>query len=357
MKIIQILPAFHLAGAESMCESLTYALKRLGHSVIVVSLYDCHTAITERLEDAGIDIRYLNKSSGFDFSLFKKLYRLLKNEKPDVVHTHLYTIKYLLPVSLLLKIKCKIHTVHSIAQKEANIFDKIINFIAYKFCSYYPVGISPIVHKTIKQVYKVKDAGLVYNGSDISKAKPKSNVEFSDLINIIHVGRFMQVKNHDGIIRAFSKLSEKYSNLHLDFYGQGELEEDSRILASELGLDDKITFHGVTDDVYSALTKSDIFILCSHYEGMPITIIEAMATGLPIVATAVGGVVDMVEDGVSGLLCMDDIDDIAEKISHMIEDKDLRQSCSQNARVKAYEFSSDNMAKGYIDIYNKFFLK
>ena len=96
-----------------------------------------------------------------------------------------------------------------------------------------------------------------------------------------------------------------------------------------------------------------MFILCSHYEGMPITLIEAMATALPIVATSVGGVVDMIDDGINGLLCNDTDDDISQKIIRMISDEDLRRKCGSSALEKSKMFSAESMAEEYLRIYAK----
>ena len=124
MRIIQIIPELPLGGAETMCENLTYELINQGHKVIVLSLYSTRTPITDRMEKANVDIRYLDKKSGLDFSLFKKIKKILNEEKPDVVHAHLYSLKYIAPYARRQKI---IYTVHSIAQKDAGTFSRMLN--------------------------------------------------------------------------------------------------------------------------------------------------------------------------------------------------------------------------------------
>ena len=94
MKIVQVIPYFCFGGAETMCENLTYALKNLGHEVLVISLYDRPTPISRRMEQAGVTIRFLDKRLGLDLSMVPKLAGILREEKPDAVHTHLDTIKY-----------------------------------------------------------------------------------------------------------------------------------------------------------------------------------------------------------------------------------------------------------------------
>ena len=148
MKIIQVMPFFGLGGAEIMCENLVYELKKMGHEVIVVSLYNKQTPITERFDKAEIDIRYLDKKDGFDISIFNKLRNLFKQENPDVVHTHIYTTKYVFPIAAQLKIRV-VHTVHSIATKEMSKTSRKLNKFFYKHFDVTPVALSEAVKKTI----------------------------------------------------------------------------------------------------------------------------------------------------------------------------------------------------------------
>ena len=94
MKILQVIPYFCFGGAETMCENLTYSLRSLGHEVTVVSLYQERTPIAQRMEETGVKILYLDKKLGLDISMVPKLMKIMRQEKPDVVHTHLDVIKY-----------------------------------------------------------------------------------------------------------------------------------------------------------------------------------------------------------------------------------------------------------------------
>lgn len=355
MKIMQIMPEFELAGAEIMAENLTYALRKKGHEVVVISMYEKHTPITDRLEADGVKIHYLGKKSGFDLSVIGKMKKVFKAESPDVIHTHRYLSRYAIPAAVMAGVKGRVHTLHSVATMEVGDRDKKFNSFFYRHMKMQPVAISPEIKKTVEDVYKLppEKIGMVYNGINIDKCTPKTTYEHDGVFTLVHIGRFQDVKNHDSIIRAFSQVHDKYPDTRLCFYGQGVLLDDCKKLACELGLSDSIEFCGVTSDVYSVLTQADAFLLCSHYEGMPMTLIEAMASGLPIVATAVGGIVDMIEDHECGLLCRDDVDDIAEKICTMVSDPALREKCGREAVKRAHKFSSDSMADGYIEIYNK----
>ena len=154
MKILQVIPYFCFGGAETMCENLTYALMKLGHEVCVVSLYDEQTPIARRMEEAGVRIRYLDKKLGLDLSMVSKLYAIMKEEKPDAVHTHLDVIKYAVAAAKLAGVKHCVHTVHNVADKEAEgKLQKLINGFYFRLGWSTPVALSPEVRDTIVSFY------------------------------------------------------------------------------------------------------------------------------------------------------------------------------------------------------------
>ena len=152
MKIIQVIPNLGIGGAEIMCENLTYELIRKGHEVIVISLYNYHSVITERMERSGIDIRYLNKSSGMDLTMIKKMKKIFKIEKPDAIHTHRHVMQYAIPAAIFGGIKKRVHTLHSIATKENTKFLRKINKLFFKKFDVIPVALSEMIKNTIIEV-------------------------------------------------------------------------------------------------------------------------------------------------------------------------------------------------------------
>ena len=119
--ILQVMPEFGLAGAETMCENLIYELMSTGdYRIVVASLYNFHSPITERLEDKGIKVYYLDKTQGADFSIINRLVKIMKQEQIDIVHTHRYVMQYAIPAAIWAGVKIRIHTIHNIAQKEVD---------------------------------------------------------------------------------------------------------------------------------------------------------------------------------------------------------------------------------------------
>ena len=354
MKILQVIPYFCFGGAETMCENLTYALKSMGHEVCVVSLYGERTPISQRMEAAGVKIRYLDKKLGLDVSMVPKLRSIMVQEKPDVVHTHLDVIKYAVAAAKLAGVKKCVHTVHNVADKEAEgKLQKIINKTYFSLGWSTPVALSPEVQKSICAFYgmKAEKVPVIYNGVDLSRCMAKESYAAGETVKIVHVGRFNEQKNHGRLLRSFEVLLSQHPHCHLNLVGDGELMESVKASATELGIGETVTFLGSQSNVYPFLQEADVFVLPSDYEGMPMTIIEAMGTGLPIVATAVGGVPDMIENETSGLLVPCKEGAVAQAMARLVSDASLREKLGQKAKADSARFSAEYMAEQYCKSY------
>ncbi len=353
MKVLQIIPTLEVAGAEIMCENLCYALQNQGCDVIAVSLYTKHTPITQRLEDAGIKLLYLDKKSGFDPSIYVKLYRLIKKEQPGVVHTHIGAARYALPIAVLCGVPARIHTVHSIAQQEQNSVGKKINKFLFRHCGVVPVALSEKVKETIEAVYALPPQRIpvIFNGVDLAGCQVKSDYARGKTFKIIHVGRFADVKNHELLLNAFASFAQRHSDVRLQLLGEGELKEKMQHLAQELQIENAVEFAGLQSDVHPWLHNADLFVLPSKYEGMPMTLIEAMGTGLPIIASALGGIPDMLTDGISALLIEPDQVRLCEAMEQLYADASLRKQLGEKALVRSRFFSNEKMAEQYVDVY------
>lgn len=355
MKVIQIMPEFGLAGAETMCENLTVELVKKGVDVVVVSLYNYHSAITDRLEKQNIKICYLNKKPGLDLSIIIKLYRLFKKEKPDVIHTHRYVMQYAVPAAILARVKKRVHTVHSIATKETTATAQKLNWIFYHFNHVIPVALSKEIQSTVIERYNLphQKIPVIYNGIDLKKCIVKNSYKANKKIRFLHIGRFSKVKNHLLLIEAFAEVHKKNCNTELVLIGTGELEENIKKKTLEFGLMDSVIFAGLKEDVYPDLNAADVFVLPSLYEGMPMTIIEAMGTGLPVIATNVGGIPSMIKTGENGLLVNADVDALVNAMSRVVVNENLRRTMGVKAReVTETIFSSNIMCNKYYKIYS-----
>lgn len=354
MNIMQVIPNLQLAGAEIMCENLTHALKKMGCQVTVVSLYNERTPIAQRMEAAGVRIYFLDKKLGLDISMVPKLLKLMKQEQPDVVHTHLDVVKYATLAARLAGVPRCIHTVHNLAEKEAlGRPQKTINGFYFRKNWSVPVALSGLVQESVMEFYQLERGRIpvVFNGIDLGRCIPKEDYHVEDTVTFLHIGRFNQQKNHQRLLSAFAMLHKAHPNCRLRLVGDGELRKEAETQARALGIWEAVEFCGLRSNVYPLLRSADVFVLPSDYEGMPMTLIEAMGTGLPIVATAVGGVPDMLTDETSALLVSCREADVAAACEKLAVDEGLRSSLGRQARADSVRFSAETMARAYLKIY------
>lgn len=353
MYIMQFIPNFSYGGAEIMCANLADDLKKMGNKVAVVSLYNTESSITERLKGENIPIFYLGKKKGLDISLFFKIFSLLKKEKPDVVHAHLYASKYVFFSAWLLGIKSKIYTIHSEAQKDGSTIDHFVNKFFFSFLNVIPVALSSDLIKSIADVYgkNAKKTKVVFNGIPLDRCLPiKAYSEKARLF--LHIGCFKEAKNHQMLIKAFVLAHKKQPDIELFMYGDGLLKNKMEELVDANNANSYIHFCGITSNVYSVMSKFDVFLLPSLWEGLPMTLIEAMGTGLPIITTCVGGIPTMLKDKESAVFSELNADDLADKICLLYNDVGLRKQLGINAQKRSLQFSSKTMASNYCEIYN-----
>ena len=175
---------------------------------------------------------------------------------------------------------------------------------------------------------------------------------------IIMVARFDPPKDHATLLRALSGL--KQLSWDLELVGDGPLLEETRTLASDLGIADRINFTGATNDVPERLSKAQIFVLSTNWEGLPLTIIEAMRAGLPVIASKVGGCSEALEDNVNGFLVPRySVETLKEKLTLLIQDPGSRIKTGKSGREKyEREFTFHMMAgktsKIYVTIISSF---
>lgn len=355
MKIVQVIPYFTLAGAEIMCENLIMKLKESGHEVIVISMRNNKCVINDRLENSGVKIYYLGKKSGFDISMVSKIKKILLKEQPDVVHTHLNAITYAVPAAIKAKIKVKVHTVHNIATQDGDKITRLICKWFYRRKKVVPVALSSLIKDTIIKEHNLDDKAVpvIYNGIDLTKCKVKNSYETNEKFTFLHVGRFEQQKNHIGLVKAFKIFNDKFKNSRLLLIGDGGEINAVKEYVSQNNLSDCIDFLGLKTNVYDYLFDADAFVLPSIFEGMPITLIEAMGTGLPIIASRVGGVPDMIKDNENGLLTSLDENEIALAMEKVYLDKEFRFKIGNKALIDSEKFSSNIMACNYVKIYGR----
>lgn len=352
-KVAIVLPYFGLGGAETMVSRLASNINLDKIDVEVICIYG--DPQNNRLENSilnnGVKIKYIGKSKGFSISAVYKLWKELSSYQPTVVHTHLSACVYCAPWILGHKVKM-LHTIHSTPKYELIKPKKKIMSIMYRIGKAIPVAISKEIQYMMTEEYKLKNrAELIYNPVDVDKFY-KDN-ERHEGICLVTAGRLSKEKNQKLLIDAIKVLCQEYENLSLTILGDGPLRNELENYVTDNGMENIIHLEGNVANVEEYFSKSDIFVLSSSYEGLPLVILEAMAAQLPIVATNVGGVKDIITN--NGLLVeADNIDVLANALRKVINDKSLRKKLGNNSFKNVQVFDSSIIANQYVELYERY---
>jgi len=343
-KIVFGIPCFGYGGAEFMLKELILNLDKELFDIYVITKYgDNGTEIEKVLKENNIIVIYSNCKKGFSLKFLFKCHQELKRIKPDIIHTHLGIIIYFLPYIYLNKCKC-FHTVHNIPQKDGK---RIYNFFYKKKVML--IGISETIAQMIREFYNIKySIPVIYNPVNLCKFKEILPAKYNNTITLIIVARLCLQKNHKLLLEAFSKIIKE--NVQLKIVGDGPLKNELIEYASNLGISKKVEFLGQRDDIVYLLKSSDIFVLSSLWEGLPLSVLEAMAAGLPIISTDVGGVKDIVKD--NGILVeRGNAKKLYEAIIKLVGNSSLREEMGKKSLEYAKFYDSSVMAKKHVELY------
>ncbi|MDR2593981.1 MAG: glycosyltransferase [Fibromonadaceae bacterium] len=343
-KIVFGISRFVYGGAEFMLKELILNLDKELFDIYVITKYgDNGTEIERVLKENNIKIIYSNSKRKFSLEFLFKCYLELSRIKPDITHTHLGIIIYFLPYIYLNKCKC-FHTVHNIPKKEGK---KIYKFFYRKKVK--PIGISETIAQMIREFYNIKySIPVIYNPVNLSKFKEIVPAKCDNIITLIIVARLYPQKNHKLLLEVFSKVVKE--NVQLKIVGDGPMKNELIEYANNLGISKKVEFLGQRDDIPYLLKSSDIFVLSSLWEGLPLSVLEAMAARLPIISTDVGGVKDIVKD--NGILVESgNAEKLCEAIIKLVDDSTLREEMGKKSLEYAKLYDSSVMAKKHTELY------
>lgn len=209
---------------------------------------------------------------------------------------------------------------------------------------------------------------IIYNGIETDLFHPnqktreqiRRELQVTDEQSVIGtIGNLYPVKGHTYLVRAAAAVTQVFPESVFIIAGRGQLLEGLQTEARELGVEKHIRFLGFREDVPALLQAMDIFVLPSLSEGLPLSALEAMASGKPVVATRVGGVPEVVVDGETGfLVAPEDADDLAEKLVCLLKAPCLLQQLGAKGHEMVKErFSLDRMVKNYEELYQKALLE
>ncbi|HHW61069.1 MAG TPA: glycosyltransferase family 4 protein, partial [Syntrophomonadaceae bacterium] len=192
----------------------------------------------------------------------------------------------------------------------------------------------------------------VHNGIPVLEDIGVRRLDSNNKVKMIMVARFSEPKDQQLLVKAASQLQTE-NDFEIDFVGDGPLFSSTKELAQKLQISDKVRFLGACTDVPELLENADVFVLTSNWEGFPITILEAMRAGLPVITSDVGGCNEAVIDGVTGyLIPRGDQECLKERLARLINDSQLRSSMGNKGFERFSEyFTVEQMAQKTMAVY------
>jgi sugar transferase (PEP-CTERM/EpsH1 system associated) len=361
--ICQLVHGLPIGGTEVLVDRL---IRRLSDRYrFVVACLDDVGELGQRLIDDGYELHQLGRRPGFDWGCVRRLARCVRDSGAQLVHAHQYTpYAYITAARLLGGRPPVLFTEHGrfypdVSSAKRRLFNRLLTSRHDRLVA---------VGGAVKQAL-VENEGLsaerievVHNGVASQRAslsaerraqiRREFGVADGDFI-ILQVARLDPIKDHSTALKALAQTVGQEPRIRLVLVGDGPERPAIERQIADLRLRPSVTMLGQRSDVSELLAAADAFLLTSVSEGLPVTIIEAMATGLPVISTRVGGVPEVINDGDSGLLApAGDATALAAAIVRLTRDAHLRTRLAENGRERvASRFSEEQMMQRYDDLY------
>ncbi len=363
MRILQVIPDLGQGGAERVLFHLVRYMRERA-DVRVVSLFAAaKSEIEVKLGELGVPLIYLGKRLGADPRMVSRLWRVIRDTAPDVVHTHRGVLKYAVPAIISSRRAVFVHTMHNVAEREVDWSGRLAHRLLFGR-RVAAVAIADEVARTCESVYRRRPAAVIPNGIPVveygcdpaGRARARAECGITrDVIACLCVARLSEQKNIGALMRAVALARRANPAIELLIVGDGPDRETLRNEAGALSVSDNVRFLGERRDIPRLLSACDMFVLASRWEGSPLTVMEAMAAGRAVICSAVGGVPEIVEDGRSGLLVRSgDVGALAGAIIELAKDPDRRAALGRRAAEVAQErFDVTLMGQRYLMLYEQ----
>ncbi len=341
---------------------------RYRHAVLCITGFD---DFRDEIRQPGVPVFALEKRPGHDPGYYRRLWVLLRKLRPQILHTRTFAALDSLWVGVAAGVAARVHGEHGRDLDDwareprrrrvvRRLTDRIIDhYIAVSddiaTCLRRHLGVSA---QRVTRIYNGVDTKRFHPAKEPSRSGYPPGFEEPEALIIGTVGNLRPVKNPEGLVRAFSLLrrvcEQEWERLRLVLIGEGPLFNACAGLVSALGLEGRVWLAGRRSEVPELLRGMDIFVLPSHAEGTSNAILEAMATGLPVVAVDTGGNAELVRHEETGLLAASsEPGALAATLARYVRDGELRRRHGAAGRVRAGRFSLEEMAGAYAAVYDR----
>lgn len=362
-KIVHVTFDMRIGGTEQVICNLVENTDRSRFQLSILCIEKEIGPFGKELIKKGFSITSLSRNPGFDITLIIMIYNYIKENKIDILHCHQYT-PYVYGVLGALTTKCKvIFTEHGRFFPDQRKFKRILinpllNLVTNRVTAISKATLGALVnfenfpgHK-IRVIYNGMNSDRFFKNDTGEKLIPELD-ENSFVLGT--VARLDPIKNQKIMIKALKRVHQKYDNIYLIIVGDGPERKNLEDLVQELELSSFVIFTGFRQDTHLLYKIMDVFLLTSFSEGTAMTLLEAMASGLPCIATDAGGNPEIVKHNETGIIIpSDNITSLAESIIRLMEDKDFKTKAGL-AGIERFKkkFTIDHMIKAYEKLYGE----
>lgn len=375
IKVVHVIDGLGWAGMEQMVASLVCRIDKSKFEVTLLSELPMKDSVKEQadlLRDNGVNVYFLQKSEKKKFLVFD-YYRIFRKINPQIVHSHSGAGRDSCLAAILAGVPCRFHTEHGKVFLTNTFREKTTNRLLSRL-RHKTIAVSDDLNIFLSNYLKESKNKIItiHNGIDTNKFHPlqaerisKKELGVSDKeLLIIAVGRINPVKDYETLIKAAAELKNAIKEKcmfkflivgpeTIDAYSDEGTLPHLRDLVVRLRIKENIIFLGKRNDIPELLALSDIFVQTSISEGLSMSILEAMCSALPVVATDVGGNKEVIEHGKTGYLAESkDYKGIARNLTSLLVNEQLREKMASESRERVLKhFSSEQMTKKYEKLY------
>jgi len=364
IKIAFVIDDLGLGGAQRQLLELVKRIDRNRFTPLVVGLSEEKIALKKEFEKTGVPIMLIRQRGKFSFSVLFKLCRIFRQFSPTIVHTYLFTADFYGKISA----KCSgvpilmssVRSIEPDKKKHYILVDRLLGkwcdaVVANAYC------IQELLSK--RERINSKITYTIHNGVDLQRFPyPAQNGHLRQSMGIQSraillgtIGRLGPEKNHKMLLSTIAELRKRGHDVVLFIVGDGKLRSNLQQQTKELHIESSVYFLGPRDDVPDILSNLDLFILPSRYEGCPNVVLEAMAAGKCVVATAVGGTPETIVDGKTGILVKPDNQEaLVTAIVDLLKSPDKPSILGQQARESIERsFTIEKMVQQTTNLYEQ----
>ncbi len=347
MHVLQMIDLLRIGGAQKLVETFALHAEAYGMQVTVLSLHtDPRSPLRQALLSAGVEVLAFPAPRLLDAARLRALSAHLRERRYDVVQTHLTYANILGGLTGAWTGTPVVATLHSVGQdpRFRHPVRRALETWALRYAARSVVAVggevarahAPRLGRRRKPVIIPNAVPEIVPLSAGERASLRARLGCSEgHLALLAVGRLAAPKGYPDLLKAFALLLPQYPGLRLWVAGDGVLRGELRSLAASLGLDGHVFFLGRRDDVPALLSAADIFVNASHWEGLPLAVLEAMMAGLPVVATAVGDIPSVLPAEAGSLVPPRQPEALADALRPLLEDAALRARRGRAAREHA----------------------